>query len=405
MRSYYRSYRWTPSFTPAPSPASSQPAGKAHTVSRGAVIFFSISLAVILILAVTLGALTLSPGRTSALPDSWPDSYDYDDSKWAGVPPTIRRVEPGGTSVLMLVSAAEAQELTFQENYAKNIDAIVGVHVDGPDFTGFGTGVIMSSDGYIITNAHVVEGGRRVSVSLYDGTYLGCELVGFDPYSDLAVLKASPSSPLPVAEFGDSSELQVGDIALALGNPLGTELWGTMTDGIISAINRDVVMDDGTTMTLIQTTAAINSGNSGGALLNSRGQVVGITNMKIIADDNTIEGLGFAIPTSTVKEVVDSMIATGSYPGTPSLGITAAVLPNDDGVLVRSVNPASDAFAQGLREGDLITAVNGQPVYSVTDINALKEGYAIGDVLTLTVQRGRETLNIPVQLVGSYSLN
>lgn len=373
--------------------------------SRGAVIAFVVSLVLILALCAALAVVTLSDFHSAELPvPSMPFSDWDDEDKWAGVPPSIKRAALG-TTTLELISTTERDEISFQENYQKNIDSIVGVHVYASDFDSFGTGVIMSDDGYIITNAHVVEGGKQVVISLYDGTHLSCDLVGFDQYSDLAVLKTYPKSPLPAAEFGDSNDLQVGDVALALGNPLGTELWGTMTSGIISAINRDVEMDDGTTMTLVQTTAAINSGNSGGALLNSRGQVVGITNMKIIADDNTIEGLGFAIPTSTVKQVVDSMIATGTYEGVPSIGITGSIAQDQDGVLVRSVNPRSDAYTQGIRPGDRITAVNGQRVSSVNDINTLKAGLPVGSILTLTIDRAGELLTVQVTLVGAYSLN
>lgn len=194
----------------------------------------------------------------------------------------------------------------------------------------FGTGVIMTADGYIVTNAHVVEGGREVMVVLYDGTILDSSLVGFDPYSDLAVLRVQPDRPLSPAEFGDSDELQVGDLAWLWGTPGGRAV-GHHDRRDRLRPNRDVEMDDGTVMTLIQTTAALNTGNSGGALLNAYGQVVGITNMKIMADDSTIEGLGFAIPSTLVKQAADAMIATGSFEGTPSIGITGAPPPTGRG--------------------------------------------------------------------------
>ena len=197
----------------------------------------------------------------------------------------------------------------------------------------------------------------------------------------------------------------MGDTALALGNPLGSELWGTMTEGIISAISRDVAMDDGTTMTLIQTTAALNSGNSGGALLNDRGQVVGITNMKLMADDNTIEGLGFAIPSTLVKQAADAMVSTGVFTGAASLGITALIAYDPEGVLVQTVDPASDAYAQGLRPGDRITAVDGVSVHSVDEVNDLKAGLSVGDTLTLIVVREGEEFTVTVALVVAYTLS
>jgi serine protease Do len=410
LRSYYSDHRWTPRFS-APPPAA---AAKTRRGSRGAAVVFVLSLALILALCAALVVVTLSDFRAqAALPfgdsgDFWNywengDDWEEDAGSWSA--PALRQAETGDGTVLSLSTAEDREALTFQEIYQKNIDSIVSVHVYGSNFAAFGTGIVLSEDGYIVTNAHVVSEGKRVVVSLHDGTELNCDLVGFDPYSDLAVLRTYPKTPLVPAEFGDSGELQVGDLALALGNPLGTELWGTMTDGIVSAINRDVAMEDGTTMTLIQTTAAINSGNSGGALLNDRGQVVGITNLKIIASDDTIEGLGFAIPSATVKEVVDAMLATGSYEGTPSIGITGSASREEPGVLVHWVDPASDAYAQGVQEGDVITAVNGRAVTSVEEINALKAGLSVGDSLTLTLLREGRTLTVAVTLVGSYALD
>ena len=165
----------------------------------------------------------------------------------------------------------------------------------------------MSQDGYIITNSHVIELCSRLSVVLWDDRSYSAALVGRDGQTDLAVLKIDCDGLTP-AQFGDSAGIQVGDMAVAIGNPLGDKLRGTMTDGIISAINRDVDVE-GRTMTLIQTNAALNSGNSGGALINAFGQVVGITNMKMQSYTTPVEGLGFAIPTATVKTVVDALIA------------------------------------------------------------------------------------------------
>ena len=395
LRSYYRPY---------PRPAA-VPAASGHTPrrSRTAAVVFSVTLVLIVALAVVLAILT----RPALLPEGTGGITlpPAGQSGGSGEAPSIPLADTTDGFSLPLVSAEEREILSFQDNYQKNIDSIVGIYVFGQGFSGFGTGVILTEDGYVVTNAHVVEDAAEVMVILYDGAVLECTLAGFDPLSDLAVLKVEPESPLHPAEFGSSDELQVGDTALALGNPLGSELWGTMTDGIISAINRNVEMDDGTTMTLIQTTAALNSGNSGGALLNDRGQVVGITNMKIMADDNTIEGLGFAIPSTLVKQAVDAMITTGTFTGTPSLGITASALYDPEGVMIRSVNPASDAAEQGVRAGDRIVAVNGTPVHSVDEVNALKAGMAVGEVLTLTVVRGEEELTFQVTLVGAYTLN
>jgi serine protease Do len=211
-----------------------------------------------------------------------------------------------------------------------------------------------------------------------------------------------------VAEFGDSATLQVGDVAYAIGNPLGEELRGTMTDGIISAIDRTVTVEDGE-MTLIQTTAALNSGNSGGALINCYGQVVGITNMKMMSNWETIEGLGFAIPTATAKEVVDQLIEKGRYSGAPMLGITGstawATKDCPAGAYVVSVEPKSDAYAKGVRAGQIIIGANGQTVTCFEDLQEAKEGLDIGDEIELEIWTETGTSKVRVALVGRNDLD
>ena len=396
MRDYYR---------PLPPPAgggkASPPARRRRprTVAVLGIAAVLLAAAVVVLAVLLLTRPPLWTGEWTAEP---PPAFQTERQ---GEPPSIADAPRAAEFSLSLVSSGEREVLSPQDNYRKNIDSIVGVYAFGESFSGFGTGVILTEDGYIVTNAHVVEDADEVWVELYGGGGLPCTLAGFDPVSDLAVLKVEPESPLHPAEFGVSEELEVGDTALALGNPLGSELWGTMTEGIISAISRDVAMDDGTTMTLIQTTAALNSGNSGGALLNDRGQVVGITNMKLMADDNTIEGLGFAIPSTLVKQAADAMVSTGVFTGAASLGITALIAYDPEGVLVQTVDPASDAYAQGLRPGDRITAVDGVSVHSVDEVNDLKAGLSVGDTLTLIVVREGEEFTVTVALVGAYTLS
>ena len=278
------------------------------------------------------------------------------------------------------------------------------------DGMSLGTGVVMSEDGYIITNSHVIEGCGAVDVVLQDERVFQALLVGQDAQSDLAVLKIDCAGLTP-AQFGDSTLLEVGDAVAAIGNPLGEELRGTMTDGIISAINRDVNVD-GYTMVLLQTTAALNSGNSGGALINDRGQVVGITNLKMRAYDNTVEGLGFAIPTTTVKTVVDALIAHGRVEGRPTIGITGYTVTEElaeeygcpRGVAVQSVREGSDAQRQGVLPNDVIVAVNGETITDMEQLQAIKEGLAVGDVLTFRLWRGGHYLERDVALVDQYTL-
>ena len=318
---------------------------------------------------------------------------------------------PTGTGVTLSIAALPENGLTYQEIYDRNIAAIVSIRAYQNGGGATGTGVIMTADGYIITNYHVIQGSYEVEVLLSDDSVHKALLVGGDQTNDLAVLKIDAADLTP-AEFGDSDLLKVGDLALAIGNPLGEELRGTMTDGIISAISRDVNVD-GNTMTLIQTTAALNSGNSGGALLNDRGQVVGITNMKMTSYSGSVEGLGFAIPTNTVKTIVDDLIAYGHVPGYPTLGILGSTMDEQRaaasglvvGVYVQSVTAGSDAEKQGMPAGDVITECNGQAVTSVDDINAIKAGFQAGDALTFRVYRNGEYLDLEVKLVERYQLD
>lgn len=335
-------------------------------------------------------------------PDQWGFGPFEEDDDWleALKNTTIRSAPTGDGTTLSLTGAGEA--LTPQAIYEKLSPSIVGIRVTVDLGYNLGTGVIMSEDGYIITNAHVIAGGKSVDVLFADDSRRGAFLVGYDSEYDLAVLKVKTAG-LPVAEFGDSDTLLVGDPAWAIGNPLGEELRGTMTDGIVSAINRDVGAENGQ-MTLIQTTAALNSGNSGGALINAAGQVIGITNMKMMSDEETIEGLGFAIPSRSVKLVVDEIIENGFYQGSPLLGITVRTNYDENdrpaGAYIVSVETKSDAYAQGLRPGHVIVGANGQKVDTMEDLLAAKEGLTFGDTLTLEVNTLRGTHTVTVKLMS-----
>ena len=271
--------------------------------------------------------------------------------------------------------------------------------------------MVLSEDGYLITNAHVIAGSSRVEAVLQDERVFNALLVGRDTPSDLAVLKIDCDGLSP-AVFGDSTLLEVGDPVAAIGNPLGEELRGTMTDGIISAINRDVNVD-GYTMSLLQTTAALNNGNSGGALINRYGQVVGITNLKMQAYDGTVEGLGFAIPTATVKTVVDALIAHGQVENRPTIGITGYTVTEEmaeswdcpRGVLVQTVREGSDAQMQGILPGDIITEANGTAIATMEELQALRDGLSVGDTLALRLWRSGHWRERTVTLVDQYTLD
>ena len=306
-----------------------------------------------------------------------------------------------------LAPVSSGIELSLQELYEKCEPTIVGISAYTEKVSGYswGSGIIISSDGLILTNAHVVENSDSAKVSFSDGTEYEARLVGADSISDIAVLKIN-ASDLPVAEIGDSSGLRVGDRVAAIGNPLGETLRSTLTDGIISAIERGVSYK-GRSMTLLQTNTAINEGNSGGALFNMYGQVIGITNMKIMSSYSSIEGIGFAIPSSTVCAVVNSLVQHGEVTGRTAIGITVGEIPETakekydmpDGLYVTAVSENSDAKAKGIKAGDVITAVNGTPVTTTEEISKIKDSFHVGDTLLFTIWREGKTMEVEVALV------
>lgn len=323
----------------------------------------------------------------------------------------------GSGAKLNIVSAPQSSDTTFsdeegalclQDIYSRVIDSVVSISSMTSSGTSSGTGIIMSPDGYVITNHHVISGALVISVLTNDNREFEAALVGSDEMSDLAVLKIDARG-LQAAEFGDSSKLRVGDSVVAIGDPLGVQLRGTMTNGIISAINRDLTVGD-RTMTLIQTNAALNNGNSGGPLINCYGQVIGINTVKMSSyytATASVEGLGFAIPISVAKPIIDELIENGYVAGRPAIGISGDSLPSyyrtyyrlPDGVYVTSVNEGSDAKAKGIREGDIVTAINGEKICSIDELNTVKNQYAAGDEVTLTIYRSGTYYEVTVTLV------
>ena len=323
----------------------------------------------------------------------------------------------GSGTKLNIVSSQESSDTTFsdeedalslQDIYSTVIDSVVSISSMTSSGTSSGTGIIMSPDGYVITNHHVITGALVISVLTNDNQEYEAALVGSDEMSDLAVLKIDARG-LQAAEFGDSSKLRVGDSVVAIGDPLGVQLRGTMTNGIISAINRDLTVGD-RTMTLIQTNAALNNGNSGGPLINCYGQVIGINTVKMSSyytATASVEGLGFAIPISVAKPIIDELIENGYVAGRPAIGISGDSLPSyyrtyyrlPEGVYVTSVNEGSDAKAKGIREGDIVTAINGEKICSIDELNTVKNQYAAGDEVTLTIYRSGTYYEVTVTLV------
>ena len=311
----------------------------------------------------------------------------------------------GGDTRITIQEGHDPQALAPQTIYQLVNPSVVAVVTYSDYQAASGTGVIVSADGYVVTNFHVVEGGNTCYVLLYSGLRYEAKLVGYDEESDLAVLKIEEEG-LPAAEFGSSDRLTVGDTVYAIGNPLGLELRGTFTDGMVSAINRDVDVE-GTTMTLIQTNAALNSGNSGGPLVNAYSQVVGINTIKMVAaydDEASVEGLGFAIPSSTVAHIVNSLIATGEVQPQPVLGITvqwSVSLPNGpDGIEVVEVTPNLGGDLAGVQAGDVIVSADGEPIYTSNDLLRVRRRYEAGEYLPMVIWRDGEYLEVEVLLMA-----
>lgn len=289
-------------------------------------------------------------------------------------------------------------------------------------FVGTGTGIIVTEDGYIVTNAHVIyddnsqyKAGEAVEVSILynDERIQEAKIISYDVQTDLAVLKVDETGLTP-ATFGDSDDLKVGELVIAVGNPLGFELFGTVTSGIVSAINRQVTIGD-KNMTLIQTDAAINSGNSGGPLLNSCGQVIGINSAKMSSSygSASIEGLGFAIPINEARVIINDLINYKYVKGRPSIGIVTSDISESYsrylnipmGVYVREVIEGGAADLAGIEEGDVIIDVEGETITTGSELISIKNKYKAGDSITITVSRRGKDIKITLILQEQGSVS
>lgn len=269
--------------------------------------------------------------------------------------------------------------------------------------TGVGSGVIFKSDGYIVTNNHVIEGARELIVSLADGRTVNGELVGADEMTDIAVVKID-AKDLPTATFGNSDEVVVGEPAIAIGNPMGLEFQGSVTVGVISALNRTLELSD-RRVKLFQTDAAISPGNSGGALVNADGEIIAINSAKLAADG--VEGMGFAIPINTVQTIVNELMEKG-YVARPYLGVTIFDKPTaarygyqltiDRGVYVFQVRLDSPAGRIGLERGDVILSIEGKEVNSVTDVRNEVAAHKVGDKVKLVYERNGSETEVEITL-------
>lgn len=391
--------------------------GVVLAVFAGLILLFSAALIVLRLLLPDVWSFTwedLLERSGERFAFSWVEPFQPDDlmefpdySEIVPLSLPSAELEP---SVHMELSAPAEQELTFPEIYDKVLPSIVSIEAYSMYSGSSGTGVILTENGCIITNHHIIDDCSSAQVVLYDGTSYEAKLIGSDVESDLAVLKIDAQGLIP-AEFGSSDTLRVGDTALAIGNPLGSDLFGTLTEGIISAIDRDVNVD-GYSMSLIQTTAALNPGNSGGALINTAGQVVGITNMKMMSDYETIEGLGFAIPTAWARQVVDMLLSQGVVTGRPTLGFTCFTVTVENaaywghaGVYIDEVTVDGPADLAGVQPEDVIIAANGQEITSLEDLTLLRDQVGVGGELNLTVWRDGEILELTLIPVERYELD
>ena len=303
-----------------------------------------------------------------------------------------------------------SEKLTPREVYAQNVNSTVGITTSiTTNYWGYqttsaasGSGFILTEDGYILTNYHVIQNSSSVQVTTYDNTSYSASIVGYDESNDIAVLKIDATGLTPVV-LGSSDDLYVGDEVMAIGNPLG-ELTFSLTVGYVSALDREVTLSSGTTMDLIQTDAAINSGNSGGALFNLYGEVIGITNAKYssssASSEASIDNIGFAIPIDQVRSIFESIITNG-YIVKPYIGVTVSDVSAESqsyglpqGAAVRSVTENGPAAEAGLQENDIITTVNGEAITGSNDLVKLVKAASAGDTLELTVYRQGQTVTL-----------
>ncbi len=314
------------------------------------------------------------------------------------------------SSVIDVAKIDTGKLMTPAEVYAANVNSTVGITTSvTTNFWGFqttsaasGSGFILTGDGYVLTNYHVIESSNSISVTLYDGKSYDAVLIGYDESSDIAVLKIDAEGLTPVV-LGDSDNLNVGDSVVAIGNPLG-ELTFSLTSGAVSALNREITLSNSVTMNLIQTDCAINSGNSGGALFNLYGEVIGITNAKYSGSGSgaSIDNIGFAIPINHVRGIVESIIENG-YVAKPYIGVNVSDVSEETmgyglpaGAAVKAVSEDSPAEKAGLQVNDIITAVNGKEISGRTGLSEAVSAASVGDTLTLTVYRQGNTISVDV---------
>ena len=363
----------------------------------------------ILILSMLLSLLV---GLTSGIAGGWLAARKYASEQSAVV---YHQTESQSVSPAANMSSSSA--MTIADVASKAAPSVVEITYTGTVQTygffggtyqsqGAGSGVIISDNGYIVTNNHVVEEGEEFTVTLFDGRTYEAELIGKDQKSDIAVLKIEADNLTP-ATVGDSSKIQTGDTAIVIGNPLGT-LGGTVTDGIISATSREIVINN-QSMNLIQTDAAINSGNSGGGLFDGNGNLIGIVNAKDSGTTSSgalIEGLGFAIPVNTAMEIAEELITNGKVTNRATLGVYLQEVSSDyggytPGLYITDIISGSGAEAAGLRSYDRIVSADGTEISTYAELSQVLREKKVGETLELVIERDGQTMNFTVTLTGT----
>jgi serine protease Do len=329
-----------------------------------------------------------------------PMSFDHlEDHSWLATQPTESMESPHiqpdvsinlNKSPQSVENIPEPGAMSWQEIYEKTIPSVFSVVSTTKTDTLTGTGIILSDKGFLVTTACIVSDAETISITLYDGSVYSALVVGADPVTDLAVLYVDAEGLIP-AQFGDSAPLRVGDPVGAIGEPTGNGLSAALTPGIISAINQDVRFL-GKDISLIQTDISLISCNSGGPLVNCYGQVIGINTTHISAGE-TAGNIGFAIPSTTVKDIVDQLISHGYVSGRPTLGLTGESVTRFDqayfnipqGLYLNSVDPDCDAHTQGIAPGDILMSLGGEPITDQKTLDSLVNSLNIGDTITAVV--------------------
>ena len=399
-------YNNTPSYsTPShTAPASEVPA--ANSKKTGKAIGYIASLLVVgLISGAAGGGATFWMMNNNDLVQAPPSVTEAPlTTPAATTPATTEAPTDNAAGNSGLVTAAGGIAAVVEKASESVVEIQVEVEQSNPFYgnsvmTGSGSGVILTADGYIATNDHVVESSTKITVRTKDGTEYEGTLVGTDASTDLAVVKIEAENLKP-ATFGDSDTIQVGEAAIAIGNPLG-RLGGTVTSGIISAKDRELTIGD-ETMTLIQTSAAINPGNSGGGLFNESADLIGIVNAKSGGDN--IEGLGFAIPANLVKQVTNDLIQKGYVSGRPEIGVSLIMISDPQTAFMYRVNEmglyvSAVTRDNGLKAGDLVVSVDGDTIATSADLKALLGKHNAGDVLSFAIKRDGAEMTVDVTLV------